>query len=111
MLFWFDLGTVLFLENPKMRQTPSRAGALGGAPNRTQFTNSKTKTLFKDIQVLYTTSFTAAGISMLHMYSQIAVRSRICALAALLLHETIILPPLATSKRSHSFGGCRSVED
>ena len=62
-----------------------RAGSLGKAPNRTQFTDLETETLFKDIEVLHTTSSTATGISMLHMYSQIAVQSHVCALAALLL--------------------------
>ena len=73
-VFWFDFGTVLFLENPKIRQTLFCAGSLSGAPNRTKFKNSKTKTLFKDIEVLYTTLFTATGILLLHMYSQTAVR-------------------------------------
>ena len=72
-VLWFDSETVLFLENPKKRQTPCRAGSFGAAPNRTQITNWKTKPLFKHIEVLYTTSFTATGISMLHMYLQIAV--------------------------------------
>ena len=72
---------------------PLRAGSLGRAPNRTQFPNSKTKTLFKAIEVLYTNSFTATGISMLHMYSQIALQSRVCALTALLLLKIIPLPP------------------
>ena len=61
----------------KLRQTCFCAGSLGGAPNHTHFTNSKTKFLFKDIEVLYTTSFTATSISMLHMYSQTAVRLRL----------------------------------
>ena len=60
-----------------MVSSSSSEGSLGGAPNHTQFTNWKTKNLFKDIEVLYTTSFTASGISMLHMYSQTAVRSRL----------------------------------
>ena len=37
---------------------------------------SKTKILFKDIEVSYSTSFTATGISMLQMYSQTAVGLR-----------------------------------
>ena len=106
-LLWFMLGAVLFLEN----QTPFRAGSLGGAPDRIQITNSKTKTLIKDIEVLYTTLFTATGISILHMYLQIAVRLRVRELAALLLLETITVPPPETSKGCHSSGGCRTVED
>ena len=42
-------------------------------------------------------SFTASGISTFHMYSQTAVRSRVRALAALLLLETKTLPPPETS--------------
>ena len=61
----------------ELRQTCFCAGSLGGAPNHTYFTNSKTKFLFKDIEVLYTTSFTATSILMLHMYSQTAVRLRL----------------------------------
>ena len=38
---------------------------------------TKTKTLFKDIEVSYSTSFTATGISMLQMYSHTAVRLRL----------------------------------
>ena len=76
-MLWFDLETVLFLENPKIRQTCFCAGSFGGAPNHTCFTDSKTKPLFKDIEVLYTTSFTATGIWMLHMYLQTAVRLRL----------------------------------
>ena len=92
-LLWLELGTVLFLENPKIQQTTFRAGSLRGAPNRTQITNSKTKTLFQDIEVLYTTSFTATGIWLLHMHSRIAVRWRVRADAALLLLETITSAP------------------
>ena len=93
-MLWFDLATALFLENPKIREPPFCAGPLGGAPIRTQFTILKTKTLFKDIEVSYTISFTATGIPMFHVYSQIAVRSRVGALAALLLLETITDPPV-----------------
>ena len=53
------------------------AGSLGEAPIHTQFTNSKTKTLLEDIEVSYSTSCTATGISMLQMYSQTAVRLRL----------------------------------
>ena len=77
VVLWFDLGTVLFLKNPKIRQTSSCAGSLAGAPIHTHFRNSKTKSLLKDIEVLYSTSFTATGISMLQMYSQTAVRLRL----------------------------------
>ena len=73
-LLWFDLGTVLFLEETQNTTNGFCAGSLGGAPIQTHFTNSKTKTLFKDIEVSYSTSFTATGISMLQMYSQTAVR-------------------------------------
>ena len=51
-LLWFDLETVLSLVNPKIRRTPLCAGTLGAAPNRSQFRNSKIKTLLKDIEVL-----------------------------------------------------------
>ena len=77
MLLWFELETVPFVENPKIRQTCLYAGLLGGAPIHTRFTNSKTKTLFKDIEKFYSTSFTATGISMLQIYSQTAVRLRL----------------------------------
>ena len=56
-LLWLDLGAFLFPENPQIRPTSFCAGSLGRAPNRTQFTNSKTKTLFKDIDVSYTILF------------------------------------------------------
>ena len=75
MLLWFDLGTVLFLEKSKIRQTFLCAGSLGGTPIPSHFINSKTKALFKDIEVLYSTSLT--GISMLQMYSQTEVRLRL----------------------------------
>ena len=76
-LLWFDLQTVLFLENTKIQQTPFCARSLRGAPIHTHFTNLKTKSLFKDIEVSYSTSFTATSISMLQTYSQTAVRSRL----------------------------------
>ena len=60
--------------------------------NCIQFTSSKTRTLFKDIEVVYTISFTATGISMFQMYSQIGVGSRVRALAAMLLLESITRP-------------------
>ena len=106
LLLWFDLGTILFLENPKIRQTSFCAGSLGGAPIHTHFTNSKTKTLFKDIEVLYSTSFTATGISMLQMYSQTAVRLRLarslrccCVTTPALVLVRVLLPVVLAVKR------------
>ena len=60
----FDLGTLLFscfscfskIPNPKL--TNLCAGSLDGAPIHRQFTSSKTKTLSRDIEVSYSTSFT-----------------------------------------------------
>ena len=65
-----------FSKNPK-HDKPLLRRISGGAPIHTHFKNSKTKTHFKDIQVSYSTSFTATGISMLQMYSQTAVRLRL----------------------------------
>ena len=64
-VLWFDLGTVLFLEKSKNTTNLFCAGSLGGAPIHTHFTNWKTKTLLKDMQISYSTSFTATGIPML----------------------------------------------
>ena len=76
-VLWFHFGTALFFKKIQNTTNSFCAGSLGGAPIHRHFTNSKTKTLFKDIEVSYSTSFTATGISMLQMYSQTAVRLRL----------------------------------
>ena len=65
-LLWFDLGTVLFLENPKIRQT------LAHEPNP-QFADKNPVHRYRNIIHIL---FTATGITMFHMYSQTAVRNR-----------------------------------
>ena len=74
-LLWFNFETVLFLENPKIRQHLRRIFKRGTKSNPIH--NPKTKTLFKDIEISYTFSFTATGISMFHRY----IRRLQCAIA------------------------------
>ena len=83
------------LVSPKSQNTTHLfcAGSLGGAPIHTHFTNSKTKTLFKDIEVSYSTLFTGNwhldASDLVTDCSAIATAIATRALAALLLLESI----------------------
>ena len=108
----FDFDAVRFLKNPPKQQALREIVKRGTKSNPIH--HSKTKNLFRDIKISYTFSFTATGISMFHKY----IRKLQCAvthlrLALLLPPETITLPTLETSKRSHSDGWamhCQSVD-
>ena len=73
-LLWFDLGTVLFLQNPKIRQTPAQDLESGHQiqPNH-QFKDKFPVQRYRNIKHV---SFTATGISIFHMYSQTVMRYR-----------------------------------
>lgn len=54
LLLWFDLGTILFLENPKIRQTSFCAGSLGGAPIHTHISQIRRQKPCSKISKYYT---------------------------------------------------------
>ena len=87
-VLWFDLATVLFFENPKIRQHLHAIFKRG--TKSTHIHNLKTKTLFKDMETSYTfCSQQLASRCFICIFAGCSLRSRVRTLAVLLLLENI----------------------